>query len=132
MIDRTGQKLLIVDDFGDVRSVVSKFFRRAGYIVVEANGAKEALSCLEKEHFDLVVTDVGLGDGNGIEMVTGLDPSPKAIFMSGYMQPASAVPIDLEAGRNLILKPFRIVDLARIVQSALATDDDSDKEDSTN
>lgn len=119
-----GCKLLIVDDYGEVRSLVSRQLQRLGYEVAQADGVIEAQKLLAAGDFDLVVTDVSLRDGNGIEMISAIDPRPRAIFMSGYMQPGAASGINLEAGRNFIYKPFKIRELAQMVNAAVAARSD--------
>lgn len=114
-----GYRLLIVDDYGEVRSLVSRQLQRQGYEVVEADCVSRAKQLLAAGAFDLVITDVSLNDGNGIDMMAAIEPMPKTIFMSGYMQPSMTAAVQLEAGRNFIYKPFKIKTLAQMVGAAV-------------
>ena len=60
--------ILIIDDEEKLRSLLSRIIGLEGYNVVEASTIKEGLKKLEKERCDVVVTDVKLPDGNGVEL----------------------------------------------------------------
>ncbi|MBT8136150.1 MAG: response regulator [Gammaproteobacteria bacterium] len=124
MSTSNGYRLLIVDDYKEVRSLVSRQLQRQGYEVVEANCVTQAKKLLASDVFDLVITDVSLNDGNGIDMMAAIEPMPKTIFMSGYMQPSMTATMELEAGRNFIYKPFKIKTLAQMVGTAVNNDGD--------
>ena len=117
-----GYSLLIVDDYHEVRSLVSRQLQRQGYEVVEADCVSQARQLLASRAFDLVITDVSLNDGNGIDMMTAIEPMPKTIFMSGYLQPSMTAAMDLDPGRNFIYKPFKIKKLTQMVGAAVSSD----------
>lgn len=62
-------KLLLVDDDEDVRYALGKYLRRAGNEVVEAGDGKVALSLLENDTFDVLVTDIVMPEADGIELL---------------------------------------------------------------
>src|SRR3977135_3225439 len=59
--------LLIVEDEEPLRDLFSKFFSDRGYEVTLAGNIAEGHSQLEKGRFDLVLHDIGLPDGSGID-----------------------------------------------------------------
>ena len=61
-------KLLIVDDFADIRMLLETAFKAAGHEVVTAADVQGAKEELEDADFDVVVTDLDLPDSNGIEL----------------------------------------------------------------
>ena len=61
-------KLLVVDDFADIRLLLETAFRAAGHEVVSAADVQGAKEELEEEDFDVVITDLDLPDSNGIEL----------------------------------------------------------------
>ena len=64
----TPGKLLVVDDFADIRLLLETAFRAAGHDVVSAADVQGAKEELEDEDFDVVITDLDLPDSNGIEL----------------------------------------------------------------
>ena len=60
--------ILLIDDEEKLRSLLSRIIRLEGYSVIEASNVKEGLKKLEKEDFHVVITDVKLPDGNGVEL----------------------------------------------------------------
>jgi DNA-binding response OmpR family regulator len=65
-------KLLIVDDETHIRMLYKKEFESDGYDVLTAAGAAEAMDILAKEHPNLVILDIELGDDNGLTMLNRL------------------------------------------------------------
>ncbi len=86
-----GQTVLLVDDTEDNRRIVAHFLGRGGARVVEAASLVEAFSRLAEDAEDaeigLVLTDLQLGDGNGLELV-------KALRAQGDQRPVVALTAD--------------------------------------
>ena len=79
--------VLVVDDHTDTLSVMQRLLRRLGYAVSVADGVESALRLAEGEAFDLVISDLGLQDGSGHELIQRLQQSGKeipSIAVSGY------------------------------------------------
>ena len=64
-----GCRILFVEDDADTRRVMERLLTHIGCSVITAGGVQEALSIGEKERFDLLVTDLGLPDGCGTELM---------------------------------------------------------------
>ncbi len=63
----TWQKVLIVDDSKATSSLVARIVEQCGFqFAVEANNAKEALACMRRERFGLVLCDVEMPDMSGV------------------------------------------------------------------
>ncbi len=81
-----GLRLLIVEDHEDTARALSRLLTRAGYVVNTARDVAGALALAGRETFDLLISDLGLPDGSGYDVMTGLQkiqPLP-GIAMSGY------------------------------------------------
>jgi len=80
------KKILLVDDHPDTLLTLAKLLRRWGYAVVTANCVQAALELASKERFDLLVSDVGLADGSGLDIMQALksDYALRGIAFSGY------------------------------------------------
>ncbi|MBL8788300.1 MAG: response regulator [Deltaproteobacteria bacterium] len=72
-----GRKVLLVDDTEDNRRIVAHFLSRAGAVVLEAEDLAAARELLAHESVGLVVTDLQLPDGDGLELVRELRSSSR-------------------------------------------------------
>lgn len=79
-------RILLVEDHGDTSRVMIKLLRKEGYQVEHAESVRQALSAASSTHFDLLVSDLGLPDGTGQELMRQLKNSYglRGIALSGY------------------------------------------------
>ena len=66
------QRLLVVDDDDDMRSMMTQYLRKSGYMVMAAATGRDVKAHLEKGRIDLVLLDVMLGDENGVQICANL------------------------------------------------------------
>lgn len=79
--------ILIIDDEEKLRSLLSRIIGLEGYSVIEASNIKEGLKKLEREEIHVVITDVKLPDGNGVELtqkIKSLYPQIEIIVITAY------------------------------------------------
>jgi CheY-like chemotaxis protein len=124
-IEGGDEAILIVEDDVMVRKYVVTQVQSLGYRTLAATNATEALSILDQsEKIDLLFTDVVMpGSINGRQLaVEALHRRPliKVLYTSGYSQDAMIHDGRLEAGVLLLAKPYRKVDLAKMIRTALA------------
>lgn len=115
-------RVLAVDDDKLVRMNLSLTLGRQGLAVDVAATAAEARSLLCGHHYDLVLTDVGLPDGDGFEILGAariLDPEAKVILVTGSQTHITPGDAAAAGALGIILKPFRLVDLIDEVRRAL-------------
>jgi PAS domain S-box-containing protein len=115
--------ILVVEDDDDVRLFTTESLRDLGFTVREANDGPSALKQLE-QHRDvqLIFTDVGLPGMNGALLVAAaraLRPDIKVLFTTGYARNAIVHQGRLDAGVELITKPFTRVQLASRIRDVL-------------
>lgn len=72
MSSREHIHILVVDDIVDVREMLTMFLTQAGFQVISAESAYEALQAASERSFDLIISDVGMPDMNGFELARGL------------------------------------------------------------
>jgi two-component system CheB/CheR fusion protein len=79
-------RLLLVEDHADTARTLGRLLRRAGYIVITASDVAGAEAAAEREPIDLLISDLGLPDGNGHEVIRRVRAHRivPAIAMSGY------------------------------------------------
>lgn len=102
------RKVLIVDDESSIRAVLRGYLLAAGFEVVEAGGAGEALRAVRATEPDVVLLDVGLPDGDGFEVLGGIRAASQAYVI---MVTARSEELDrllgLSAGADdYVTKPF--------------------------
>lgn len=67
---------LVVDDVTDVTDMLSVLLTHAGYDVSCASTAPEALTLAREQHFDVVISDIGMPEMNGYELAAALRSLP--------------------------------------------------------
>lgn len=81
------KKVLVVDDFEGVATLVKEAIEDINYSVKTACNAEDGYRTYLRFRPDIVITDIEMGGKNGFEMVDEIrciDPEIKVIFMSGY------------------------------------------------
>ena len=120
---RGTERVLVAEDDAQVRNSVVLQLKSLGYTVDEANNGQSALALLDAKDYALLLTDVvmpGALDGRALAAeVRRRHPLLRIVFMSGYSEDAVIQHGRLAPDSLLLGKPFRKVDLARIVRRAL-------------
>jgi CheY-like chemotaxis protein len=120
----TGETILVVEDDAGVRHMMTRALEDAGYRVVPAAGAAEAIEVVShtSEKISLLLTDIVMPGKNGRELaeqVEELSPGIPVLFTSGYTDGEIERRGLLRAGSTFIQKPFTPSTLARAVQKTL-------------
>jgi two-component system, cell cycle sensor histidine kinase and response regulator CckA len=117
------ETVLLVEDEELVRGLAKSALQKSGYTVLEATDGGQALSLIHSvPGIDLLLTDVVMPGLNGralAQRFLALQPDAKVLFMSGYPRHVIVESGGLEAGTDLIEKPFSIATLAKRVRAAL-------------
>ncbi len=118
------ETILVVEDEPGVRQLVLRTLANAGYEVIAADRPREALHTAERYQgrIDLLLTDVVLPDMYGPELVAALArsrPHMKVLYMSGYAESTIVHHGVVDAGTQLINKPFALDVLVRTVRQVL-------------
>lgn len=84
--DDSGIRVLVVDDSADILYLMSILLTRMGYKVATAQTVSDALELASAACFDVIVSDIGLPDGNGVDLVRRIKQSQDAvgIAISGW------------------------------------------------
>lgn len=91
--------VLIIDDEEKLRSLLARIISLEGFEVIQAGGYKSALSKIEKSDIDVVVCDVKLPDGNGLELAEKIKakrPFTEIILLTAY----GNIPDSVQAIKN--------------------------------
>jgi CheY-like chemotaxis protein len=118
-----GETILVVEDDATVRSIISDVLRDLGYNVLTAADARFAIPLLQSEEaIDLLISDVILPHVNGrklAETARTLRPALKVLFVSGYSEDAIVRGDLIEAGMDMLTKPFALDTLGAKVHAMI-------------
>jgi DNA-binding NtrC family response regulator len=115
------RKLLVVDDDRLVRLNLALTLGREGYSVDVASGVGEAVALIDRERYVVVVTDIGLEDGTGFEVLRTAKqaaPSTKVILLTGSQEVIESADLVVDGAEALLLKPFALAELTDAVRRA--------------
>ncbi|MFE0500785.1 response regulator [Lysobacter soli] len=109
-------RVLLVEDEDDLRLLIGEALRMTGYRVSTAADGPQAVTAMEREPFDVVVSDVSMPNGmSGIELsdhVARLQPHARVILASGF---ARAQLPALPGNVIFLPKPYRIPQLLALL-----------------
>ena len=119
-----GETVLVVDDEPTVRMLVTEVLAESYYNIVEAEDGPSALKVLESSRrIDLMITDVGLPGGmNGRQVADAarvMRKGLKVLFITGYAENAAIGNGQLDAGMEILAKPFAMSTLANKVREMI-------------
>ena len=103
-------KILVVDDFQEIRELLQIFLNQASYEVIEAESGKDALAKLNSNHIDLILTDVRMPDGDGMYLLKEVRKKYKDLpvfIMSGYTD-FSIEDFKREGATGFLNKPLEV------------------------
>jgi two-component system, NtrC family, nitrogen regulation response regulator GlnG len=119
----TRAKILLVDDDPSIRLVVTEALKRDGHEVRTAASVAEQIAMLERFTPDVLVTDVILPDGNGLDLVPSIlakRPDLPVIVLSAQNTLTTAVRATEQGAFEYLPKPFDLDELCRAVRDGLA------------
>jgi len=116
------EKILVVDDEQSLRDVLSIMLKRAGYAVTSAVDGEEAIELLNKEIFDLVITDLRMPKIDGMEVlkaVKSASPETVVLIITAFASADSAVEAMKQGAYDYLTKPFQVDEVQLIIRNAL-------------
>jgi len=115
-------RILLVDDDPAVLLFVAIVLVRDGFSVAKAASAEEAISCIARDDFDLVITDFRMPGKSGDAVVTSIRErrrEAKVIIISGYPNEIPEWLRSDTAGVRILAKPFSVSELRKAVGAAI-------------
>jgi DNA-binding response OmpR family regulator len=110
-----------VEDEPDLVAMAETYLRRDGFKVVTAGDARSAAAVLREHDPDLLVLDLGLPDGNGLDLLRGIRAGHHlpVIILTGWSSERDRV-VGLELGADdYVVKPFSLPELAARIRAVL-------------
>ncbi len=119
-----GETILLIDDEPTIRMFIVEMLEENGYRVLEAADGASGLRIIQSDaRIDLLITDVGLPGGiNGRQVADAgrvARPGLKVLFITGYAENAVVGNGYLQAGMEVITKPFVVADLGKKVRDLI-------------
>ncbi len=115
-------KVLLVDDDPVGLKNMARFLKRKGHETVLASGGKEALARIQRESFDMILTDLVMDDVDGMEVLSHAkrsSPDTEVIILTGYAAVSSAIEAMKKGAYHYLAKPLRLDELDCVVGNAL-------------
>jgi putative two-component system response regulator len=120
-------KILIVDDEETIRLALRKFLRSRGYEVEIAGSGDQAMECLDKGSFSLMLCDVRMPGMTGVQVVPlarQKDRDLAIIMLTAVNDAATATEVLASGATDYLMKPVELADLQQAVDRALRKRDE--------
>ncbi len=114
--------LLLVDDEESFRKLVGKELARAGYAVDAAAGLDEARRALAQKSYHLVVLDVRMPDGSGLDLLKEIResaPTTEVVMLTAYGTVQEAIRAMKEGAHDFLTKPCKLGELEAVLEKAI-------------
>lgn len=115
-------RLLVVDDEQSIREFLRLLFEEQGYRVTAAGSVTEARERINRQDFDLILSDILMPDGNGLDLLREIrqaQPNTAVIMMTAYTSNKSAIEAMKLGAFSYLSKPFEVEELKVVVAKAL-------------
>jgi DNA-binding NtrC family response regulator len=115
-------RVLLIDDDPGVSEVIGLLLEREGYVVSHAGTLKACVERIKRSDIDLVVTDLKLPDGTGLDAIAAIrarHPRLPIVMITSYSSMESAIGALRAGAVDYVIKPFNNDDFLRAVSRAL-------------
>jgi NtrC-family two-component system response regulator AlgB len=115
-------KVLVVDDEAVVVNSIRKTLARKGYTVEAAFNCKDALARIYDQSYDLVLLDMKMSDGNGLDLLPKIKqqrPNLRVVIVTGYASVDTAVEAIQKGASDYMPKPFTPDELYSVTDKVL-------------
>jgi DNA-binding NtrC family response regulator len=120
----SARKVLVVDDEAVVVNSIRKILARKGIAVEEAFSCKDALAKVFSQDYDLVLLDMKMSDGNGMDVLQKIKakrPDLRVVIVTGYASIDTAVEAIQKGASDYMPKPFTPDELYTVTNRVLGT-----------
>ncbi len=115
-------RILIIDDDGNIRTVIKTILEDEGYLVEVADTGLGAIQKSEKTFYNLALIDVRLPDMEGIDLLTKLretEPKMRKIIVTGYPTLQNAITAVNKGADGYVMKPFDVEKILTTIKDLL-------------
>jgi two-component system, NtrC family, response regulator PilR len=114
--------ILIVDDERSMREFLAIYLRRNGHRVEAAADADAARKAIAGREFDVVITDLKMPDGSGLEVLSEskrVRPDTQVIVVTAFATAETAIAAMKAGAYDYLTKPFKVDEVGLVVERAL-------------
>lgn len=114
-------RVLVADDDEAHADALVEALERGGCICEKASGTRDAIAKMENDNFDVILTDLVMRDGGGIEVLKNArakDPDASVVLMTGHASVETAVAAMKEGAIDYLTKPLQMEEVRIRVQKA--------------
>ncbi|MEW6443757.1 MAG: sigma-54 dependent transcriptional regulator [bacterium] len=118
---RHGRVLVVEDDPVGLKNLV-RALKKEGYQVTAASGGRQALERIRPDRFDLILTDLVMGEVDGLEVLDHAkraSPETEVIILTGHATIPSSIHAMKRGAYDYLQKPFNLDELRCVVANAL-------------
>ena len=118
-----GVSILVVEDEVDLREIIAEILMSEGAVVSQAENGNRAFALLQKNDFDVVISDVRMPGGDGVDLLHCIDKNiplkPKIFLCSGYndLSPGDATKLGVI---EMFSKPFNLTSMITSIARSVA------------
>jgi two-component system response regulator AtoC len=115
-------RVLMVDDEASFRQIVGRELRRVGYHVEEAGRVDEARRVLAQQSFHVVLLDVRLPDGSGLDLLQDIKqslPATQVVILTAFGTVQEAIRAMKEGAFDFLAKPCKLGEIEAVIEKAL-------------
>jgi two-component system response regulator PilR (NtrC family) len=115
-------KILVIEDEQSMREILSMLLEGEGYSAVTASDGLEGLAWLQKDIFDLIITDIKMQGPDGFEILKKskeISPETPVIMITAFGNIDSAIKAMQLGAYDYVHKPFKIDEIRLIVKNAI-------------
>ena len=115
-------RIFVVENHGDTLAALTEYLTQMGHTVLSAMTMEGAIRGLAAAQYDVLISDIGLPDGDGWELLrrARLAPRVYTIAMSGFGHNADRARSEAAGYRKHLVKPFVPEDLDSMLEQAAA------------
>ncbi len=114
--------ILVVDDEGAIRYSISKTLQRVGYQVHTAASGEEALEMMQRQEYDVVLTDIRMPGLSGVDLLARIKeqaPDAVVILLTGYASLETAIESLRLGAHDYLVKPSSSQDIRNSVSQGI-------------
>jgi len=118
----TAGRVMVVDDHRQARESIADILRHAGHTAACVSSAAEALRLLDRESFDVIVTDLQMPGMSGLDFILELErrrDGAQVLMVTAFATVSSAVEAMRHGAFDYIEKPFDVDRLERLITRAI-------------
>ena len=117
-------RILVIDDAEEIPLMVESAFNPESYLIESAGTVRDALRLVKENTYSLVIIDIGLPDGNGLDLFLKIKSLPSyakvpTVFLTSNEEVSSIVSAFSLGADDYIVKPFHLLELRARIERRL-------------